>query len=105
MAWSQERIKEIYNKAQKLAATDAQFRKDLLQNANAAIEKLAGESLPNGYSINVIESNPNYSATFVLPATVSGELHDDDLEMVAGGMEPLGGYICGCKNQTIEGKD
>lgn len=94
MAWSQERIKKVYDEAQKLAFTDAEFRNELLQNANTAIEKLTGEPLPDGFSINVIESNPKYSATFVLPTMVTGELSDEKLEMVAGGADSLLG-ICG----------
>ena len=36
--------------------------------------------------MNVVESDPAYSATFVLPPLVSEELDEDDLDMVAGGV-------------------
>jgi len=85
MAWTQEKINETYAKMQNLAATDEVFRTDLLQNPNATIEKLSGEKLPDDFSVRIIESDPNYSATFALPRLRTGELLDEELEKVAGG--------------------
>lgn len=85
MAWTQEKINEIYVEVQKMAVTDEEFRKELLENTNAAIEKIAGEKLPEDFKIKVIENDPAYAATFVLPPMVSDELSDDELDAVAGG--------------------
>lgn len=85
MAWSQEKINEIYVKIQKMAVTDEEFRKELLENTNAAIEKVAGQKLPEDFKIKVIENDPSYQATFVLPPMVADELDDSELDMVAGG--------------------
>ena len=85
MAWSQEKINEIYMKVQKMAVTDEEFRKELLESPNSAIEKVAGEKLPEGFDVKVIENDPEYAATFVLPPMLPDELDDSDLERVAGG--------------------
>lgn len=85
MAWTQEKINEVYMEVQKLAVTDEEFRKELLDNSSAAIAKVAGEDLPEGFKIKVVENDPQYAATFVLPAMVSDELSSEELDAVAGG--------------------
>lgn len=86
MAWTQEKINEIYMDIQRLAVTDEEFRRELLENPDAVIAKTAGEELPEDFKVNVIESDPEYAATFVLPPMLSDELDDADLENVAGGL-------------------
>jgi len=95
MNWTQNEINETYTKAQKLAATDETFRAELLSNPRNAIEKLTGKAFPDGYSIKVIESDPAYSATFVLPPARTDELSDDDLDNVAGGTGFCPSDACG----------
>ena len=93
MELTQERINEIYLEVQKLAVTDEGFREQLLQNPNAAIEKVAGFELPESFKFNVIEHDPAYIATFALPPVGLDEITDEDLEKVAGGVfeiEPMG---------------
>lgn len=85
MDWTQEQINEIYAKVQKKAMIDANFRKELLQDSNCAIAKIAGQALPEDFKIKVIENDPAYNATFVLPDMPSEELSDDELNQVAGG--------------------
>lgn len=87
MAWTQEKIQEVYIKAYNLAATDEAFREELVSNANAAIEKVAGEALPENFAVKIVENDPAYSATFVLPPL---ELLEGDLDMVAGGSDYIG---------------
>ena len=50
-----------------------------------AIERATGRKVPEGYKISVIEADPDYDQTFVIPAMTARELSDDDLEQVAGG--------------------
>ena len=93
MELTQERINEIYLEVQRLAVTDEDFREQLLQNPNAAIEKVAGFELPEGLKFNVIEHDPAYIATFALPPVGLDEISDDELEKVAGGafdVAPMG---------------
>ena len=79
MAWTQEKINQLYMEVQRMAVTDEEFRKELLENTNTAIEKVAGEELPEGFKVKVIENDPAYAATFVLPPMASDELSDDEL--------------------------
>lgn len=85
MEWTQENLNALYLKVQKQAMTDEEFRKDLLANPNAVIERETEEKLPEGFKIQVIESDPAYTATFVLPDLMGEELEDGELDQVAGG--------------------
>ena len=102
MAWTQEKINEVYMKVQQTAATDEEFREELLKDSSAAIAKIAGEELPENFKIKVIENDPQYAATFVLPPMVSDELSDDELDSVAGGFCLIDG-ACGAKACAAEG--
>ncbi len=86
MEWTPENLNELYLKVQKQAMTDEEFRKDLLSDPNAVIEQETGEKLPEGFKIQVIESDPAYTATFVLPDMLGEELEDGELDQVAGGI-------------------
>ena len=102
MAWTQEKINEIYMDIQRLAVTDEEFRRELLENPEAVIAKTAGEELPEDFKVNVIESDPEYTATFVLPPMLSDELDDTALANVAGGI--CGVYGCGAQACAADGK-
>ena len=91
MEWTQEKLNELFMKVQKQAVVDEEYRKALLENPNELIEKELGEKLPDGFKINVIENDPAYAATFVLPDLMGDELEDEDLEQVAGGLSIVGG--------------
>lgn len=85
MAWTREKIDEVYLKTQQMSAMDEEFREELLKNPNEAIAKVAGEPVPADFKVKVLENDPNYSATFVLPPMISEELDEGALENVAGG--------------------
>ena len=70
---------------QKKAMTDQEFRKAILEDANGALEKLAGKELPKGVKVKVIEQDPAYTATFVLPDLMPEEMDMEELEKAAGG--------------------
>lgn len=99
--WTKEKINDIYQNIQRLAVTDEEFREQLLKDPNAAISKIAGEELPSDYKIKVIENDPKYAATFVLPPMVSDELNDEDLDKVAGGACIIDG--CGAEACAADG--
>ena len=85
--WTQQELEELMAKMTKKAMTDAEFRKEVLADANKALEKLAGKPLPEGSSLKCIERDPNYSSTFVLPDLIDEERLDDEaLTSVAGGI-------------------
>lgn len=90
--WTQE-FKDAYSQLQELAATDANFRSELLADANAAIEKVTGGTLPEGFTIKVIDQDPNYSVTIALPP-LENAVGDEALGNVAGGYQsPLVGGV------------
>jgi hypothetical protein len=72
------------------AATDANFRQQLLTNARAAIEKELGIALPDDLEIQVIEETPN-RLCLVLPMKqeARGQLSDAALKSVAAGTLPI----------------
>ncbi len=85
--WTQQEIEELMAKMTKKAMTDAAFRKELLADATAALEKLAGKPLPEGASLKCVERDPNYQTTLVLPDLLDEEkLDDESLQQVAGGI-------------------
>lgn len=95
MAWTYDKVNKTYLLAQELAAKNKAFREELIRDPKSAIEKFTGETLPKDYNIKVIESDPAYSATFVLPLMLSDDLTDDDLANVAGGVSSCGNQSCG----------
>lgn len=96
MEWTKEEMEALYVNMQKKAMTDEEFRKEILADANKALAKLAGKELPEGVKIKVVEQDPAYTATFVLPDFVSEEVDMEELEKAAGGISfAAGGSACG----------
>lgn len=86
MAWTQDEINKCIEDCKVKALTDSEFRKLLIADPGAAVKSLTGKDIPAGYKIKVLESDPAFDATFVLPPMVSGNLSDKDLDNVAGGI-------------------
>ena len=105
MEWTQEKLEALYVEVQKKAMTDEAFRKELLADSTKAIEALAGEKLPEGFKLKVIENDPAYTATMVLPDLVGRELTEEENEAVAGGSAILmtGQFINGHFIHDISG--
>ena len=85
MSWTQKELEELYQKVNQLASTDADFRKEMQENAHAAIERVAGRNLPEGFRLETIETDLSYNRTFVAPDFAPGELNLRELKSVAGG--------------------
>jgi len=66
------------------AQADPMFRKALLENPRAAIEKKFRVSLPPEIEFKVVEESATINYV-VLPAVSGGELSDADLATVTGG--------------------
>jgi hypothetical protein len=85
MDWTAEQTQSVVNAALKRAATDAAFRELALKDASAAVQKITGKPLPEGFRVRVLE-RAGYDVTLVLPDPAeAGELVDEELEQVAGG--------------------
>ena len=92
VAQGQEAIRDILRRS----STDRAFRQRLLDDPSAAVAEVTGQAVPEGLSIRFVENTAD--ATLVLPDFVDpdAELSEDDLEAVAGGIEPLTvALICG----------
>lgn len=83
--WTQEEVNKAITNLTSKSAVNKEFRRTLLQHPERAIEQETGKKIPPGYRIRVIEADPEYDQTFVLPPMVSESLSDEELEEVAGG--------------------
>lgn len=101
--WTNEKVNEVYNLAMGKARVDADFRKRLLEDPNKVIEELAGIPIEGDSKIRVIDYDPGYLATFVLPEMLGEEVTADDLDAIAGGS--CAGNVCGgngCAGQVTK---
>ena len=92
MAWTQNEIEACIESCRKKAAVDAEFRRKLLADPAAAVKEVSGKEIPAGFKIRILENDPAYDATFVLPP-VAGGVSDNELDDVAGGAV-CGSYAC-----------
>lgn len=78
----------IINKAMQ----DQAFKRELMSNPKAVIARESGQKWPDSVDIEVLEQTPN-KLYFLLPLDVStasqGELSEEQLEAVAGGIAPI----------------
>ena len=95
--WKQQEMEELIAKMTKKAMTDAAFRKEVLEDATSALEKLAGKPLPEGMTLKCVERDPNFQNTLVLPDFVDEEKLDEGaLSNVAGGFKGASCTIATC---------
>ncbi|WP_051650258.1 NHLP leader peptide family RiPP precursor [Selenomonas sp. AB3002] len=104
MEWTKEQMEETYQQVVKKAVTDEEFRKELLANPNEAIGKVAGIPVPADFRICIVEQDPSYQATFLLPPMLPEDVSDEDLEAVAGGDCVQDVDICGAQGCGVRGK-
>jgi hypothetical protein len=84
--WTNQEIGAAYQKMRAKAVKDPEFRKRLVADPKKAIEEFTGKALPPSAKVKVIEVDPSYQATFILPPLMkSDEIGDKELESVAGG--------------------
>ena len=101
MSWTQQEMDKVYQEMVNKAMADEGFRKELLADPNAAISKATGKEIPADYKIRIIEQDPAYQATFILPAASGEELSEDELtKMAGGGCILFGCGIDACENQV-----
>jgi hypothetical protein len=81
----QQKLQEIVGRS----ATDADFRRKLIEEPRTALREALGQELPADVNIRFVENRA--AATIVLPDYLdpSAELSDSQLEAVAGGIIPL----------------
>lgn len=64
---NQDELKRLLVRMLHKSAISSEFRQELLADTDAALEKLAGKKLPEGFRLKVVEPDPAYTATIVLP--------------------------------------
>ncbi len=93
---------EVLQKVLERAWDDANFKKELVANPMVAIEKLTGEKLelPKGKKLVILDTTDESTVYLKIPTreSVESELTDEQLELVAGGVNPIigGGLIVSC---------
>jgi hypothetical protein len=72
---------------------DPAFKAELIANPAAAL-KAEGIDLPDGVQVTVVEHSENHFH-FMLPPKPAGDLSDEELEAIAGGLgtPPIDGLI------------
>ncbi len=81
---------------------DEAFKQELLSNPKATISKEFGTPIPDNIEVRVLEENPQtlYIVLPMKPADIQGEgeLSEEALETVAGGLGCRGGYVAVTKS-------
>ncbi|HOW27332.1 MAG TPA: NHLP leader peptide family RiPP precursor [Elusimicrobiota bacterium] len=96
--------KEAREKIIKKALTDAGFRKALLADANAAIEKELGVKLPAGIKVKALEDTATQVHLVLPPASKKEGLSEADLGKVSGGVSfSTKVYACTSSNSQTSG--
>ncbi len=79
------RRQEIELKLIERAWTDEAFREDLIRDPKATLAREFGAEFPGQVDIEVV-AETDRKKYLVIPQSVSGELSEEDLEQVAGGI-------------------
>jgi hypothetical protein len=83
--WNDDKWNAALDKVLERSTTDAEFRKLCLSDAHAAIEKASGQPLPREVRIR-FTTEASEMAVRLPDFRGSGELSDEELESVAGGL-------------------
>jgi len=99
MSWTQQSFAAAVRQVVHKATSDTAFREQVLKDIHTAVKEVSGREVPQDFKINVVDGT-GYHLTVVLPAfNPSGELSDQELEEVAGGVV-IGGVDYGKGSAT-----
>jgi hypothetical protein len=95
--WTNEEIQRVVEQSIKRGKTDASFRSLALAQPRAAIEQVAGKSIPEGLKVKFFDGS-NAHLTIILPeySADESELSDTQLEQVAGGGRCAASCVASC---------
>ena len=101
---------ELTKKLILTAWSDSAFKKELIENPKAAIEKELNTKLPDDVNVKVVEID-NKTLLLPIPVKPEGELTEEQLESVAGGLsffdyieiEMMKGIAKKVERQTMKG--
>jgi hypothetical protein len=87
MEWTQQKIYDTIATITAASVVDPAMRKQALEDPRKAIEQVAGFPLPDGVSLKFVENQGmSYVIGLPKPQSADGELSDEDLAEVAGGV-------------------
>lgn len=85
MSWTQKKLEELYQEINRRLKTDPEFAEKLRKDSRKTLEELAGQPLPEGFSLKFVEKDDNYGQTYVLPDFAGEEIDISDLDDISGG--------------------
>jgi hypothetical protein len=85
MSIENSEIKVAVKKLKNLAATNSEFRELVINSPQKALSDLIGKQLPDDFKINIVESDPQYSLTILLPVFQGSNLNEGQLDSITGG--------------------
>lgn len=84
----------------KRAVADKDFRILAANDGKSAIAKVTGKQLSPDTTVQFIDNFGKSNKVIVIPDPItSGQLAEEELEQVAGGMLPCGASSCGTTNE------
>ena len=83
MSWTQKKLEELYREINRRLAEEPEFAEKLRKDPGKTLEELAGQPLPEGFSLQLVEKDDNYDQTYVLPDFAGEEIAFSDLDDVA----------------------
>lgn len=86
----------------KRSVMDKEFRALAVRDSKSAIAKVSGKDLPSGTKIEFVDNFGKPNKLIVIPDPVtSGQLAEEELEQVSGGLLPCGASSCGTTNEMV----
>jgi len=84
-----QQAKEALTAVLTRSATDADFRKSLLEQPRSALKNFFGVEVPESYNVKFIENQADATVVLPDPVNLESELSESELTTVAGGIEPM----------------
>lgn len=86
-SWTSEEVQKTLDGIKERIKLDEEYKKFCLENPHLAIKELSGKNLPTGLQVNFSEDG---EALLIIEESAAnlpeGELCDEDLEFVSGGV-------------------
>ena len=79
----------------KFAAENPKYREQLVKDPKSVLEKQFGKTLPKNVQVKAVQESADVLYVIVPHVAKEGELHDADLEKVAGGFADKYEVNCG----------
>jgi len=95
MNWTTTEVIELIDRINSKAAVNYPFRLLCLENPRKAIAEITGKDVPEGFSLKIVDPSMEMVVRLGPMVSAGEELHDMELEHIAGGKEALAGTRAG----------